>query len=364
MMASMKISHDSLIEYSDQAVTTFAPNHVVFVVPQSARVGSTHMLLLNDGRQVEYSLPIGTVPGETHTVRVDSGMMKREVTIVKKDGERNLGIVLTDRGDGRHPVVTKLMEEGAALELLTVGDVIIKVSEGPNVTAEATDAEALGRLLRSARGTLKLQVLRPEKDVPTRVLHSCFLSKRSPKSVLGNRAWQRRWFELDPEKITYWELQSFKKRSYLGSSRGAIALADVVGVRLSADPKAARFVNVLMKNQRMFELLAPNATAATSFAEAVRLAMIHHIDAHGVSTKSAVDVSDAVPQPPLEKWTTVDPSELVDDTGEPPLAEPLANDALAQLAVEQQMTELVAAAGDLTLPSGETRERASTSIAY
>jgi hypothetical protein len=288
-------------------VATFAPNHAAFVVPEGAKPGDKHKIQLSDGREVEYTLPPGSVAGEEHTVRIDSGLMKKELTVVKQAKDDRLGMMLTDPDDGRHPIVTK-MGEGVAVGIVQVGDVLLSVSEGSRVTVEASDTEEWGRLLRSARGTLKLTVLRPVVDAPMRVLHSGFLSKRSPKTVLGMQAWQKRWFELDADKITYWELHAFQQCSYLGSQKGVIALGDVAGVRLSVDPKAQKIVNVLMKSKRagqkrMYEFAAADAEQATAFAEALRAALVAVLDA-GAKPAAGADASEAVDISELSMATT------------------------------------------------------------
>lgn len=286
------------LSLKDDAAVTFAPNHINFVVPADAELGTYYLIDLDDGRQIKYELTAPAKAGEEHTVRIDSTVSKMSLTVTKGGKETKLGLTITNVGDDRHPVVTKVAEEGAAAGIVQEADIILSVSEG-SFTVEATDHDSTSRLLRSARGTLKLEVLRPVPDVPTRILHSGFLHKRSPKTLLGASTWQRRWCELTTTQMIYWELNTYgaQKRSFLGAERGRIPLDQVAGVRTEAGGKGKanpRRVDVLMKNKRMFELAASSAEEASAFASAIRDALL------------AVLTAQPAPEytPPEEETTT------------------------------------------------------------
>lgn len=263
------------IESAEQ--TTFV-NHTTFTTPRNAKAGDVHELPLSDGRTVEYVLPDDTVPGEEHVVRVASGLTKTEVTILMKQTAGRLGLSLTEFGNGKFPVVTETKNDGAASGKLLCGDVVLSVSDS-ELSVDARSRFDTNVLLLSACCKLNIEVLRPMADTPTRVLYSACLHKRSPQAVLGVQAWQRRWFEIDAEKITYWEIETVGGRSFLGEAKGRIILTDIAGVRLAGnrDPKDAasgRLIDVLMKqshgdHRRMYQLRADDKITARAFAQAL-----------------------------------------------------------------------------------------------
>jgi len=287
---------DALSKSSLEEAVTFAPNHVRFVVPEGgAEEGSVHAIDMEDGRKVEYMIAKSAAAGEEHVVRVDSSVNKMSLTLVKKDKDQRLGITLTNQGDERHPVVTDMVDSGAAAGIVKVGDTFLTISEGSAVTF-CSDHDSTSRLLRSARGTLKIEVMRPEVDVPTRIFHSGFLHKRSPKKFLSASVWQRRWFELTATQLIYWELHIHatgpKSQSFLGAQRGSIALSEVAGVRTdAAGSKGAnpRRLDVLMKTNRMFELAAASADDATAFATAIRDTLLGVLKAEPAPDASAAE---------------------------------------------------------------------------
>ena len=253
----------------------FVPSHTEFTIPADAKEGDCHVLSLEDGRDVEYTLPKGVVAGEVHIVRVDQATKTIKVTVHKAEASK-LGIVLSNLDDGRHVVCTEIQETGAlhGKGLMHVGDVILSVSavvppSTKPTTLEATHHRSVGGLLQSAVGEIHFEVERPEPAIPTRILHSAFLSKRSPNVIFGKSVWQRRWFELASSHLSYWELSersddSAKSQSFLGTQRGMIALMDVAGVRVDrADP---RHFDILMKNKRLYQFYAPKPGQAAEFA--------------------------------------------------------------------------------------------------
>lgn len=63
-----------------------------------------------------------------------------------------------------------------------------------------------GELIKAAIGKITLGIRRTRTSSPVvPILTNGMLSKRSPKSVIGIHAWQSRYFELSPLRITYYE---------------------------------------------------------------------------------------------------------------------------------------------------------------
>ena len=61
-------------------------------------------------------------------------------------------------------------------------------------------------LIKSAIGKLTIDIKRSRPGAPVvPILTNGMLSKRSPKALIGIHAWQSRYFELSPGRITYYE---------------------------------------------------------------------------------------------------------------------------------------------------------------
>jgi len=277
-----------------------------------------------------------------HIVRVDQATKTIKVTVHKAEASK-LGIVLSNLDDGRHVVCTEIQETGAlhGKGLMHVGDVILSVSavvppSTKPTTLEATHHRSVGGLLQSAVGEIHFEVERPEPAIPTRILHSAFLSKRSPNVIFGKSVWQRRWFELASSHLSYWELSersddSAKSQSFLGTQRGMIALMDVAGVRVDrADP---RHFDILMKNKRMFQLAVPTAEERGPWCDALKQGFVDALaaDAAGVSLEPPA-TPDAPPAPPapqdeLEQSMRDEGDEQADLEGadKPPTLDPSAS---------------------------------------
>jgi len=278
----------------------FVPSHTKFTVPADGKAGDCHTLSLEDGREVQYTIPKGCTPGELHIVRVDQATKTMTVAVHKGDKNSKLGIVLTDFEGDRHPVCTTIRERGFlhGLGLILVGDVFLAVSATVPPAKEPTKHEATNHqevsdLLKSAVGEIKIEVERPEPAIPTRILHAGFLSKRSPKEVLGQGVWQRRWFELVASHLSYWELNErsdgVSSHSFLGTQRGTIALVDIAGVR--QDRHDARRFDVLMKNKRLFQFYAAKPEQAADFASHINQALLDVLTVDPAPT-AVIDVSD------------------------------------------------------------------------
>jgi len=180
---------------------------------------------------------------------------------------------------------------------MMVGDVVLSVScDLPEPrTVEATHPEQTAGVLRSAAGTVRLEVLRPKPAPPNRVLQSGFLHKRSPKGVIGVHAWQSRWFELSPTHLSYWELAIRSTGAddepgtlvafFLDRQAGSVALADVAGLR--EDRANLRRLDVLLKRGRMFQLAAPGADERAQWAAALQAAWVDTLAAPPSSSHAA-----------------------------------------------------------------------------
>ncbi|KAL1510958.1 hypothetical protein AB1Y20_005784 [Prymnesium parvum] len=288
-------------------MATFDPEHKKFVVPPGLKEGDTQKLLLDDGRTCMYTLPRGSKPGETHIIRADHGTKKMMLRIEKPDASTRLGLIMWNKGDEKHPVCKEVRPDGAASGIVLPGDVLLTVSVDLPVpkAIEATSLHGTAELLRAATGIVRIAVMRPQPAPPSRVLHSGFMHKRSPKSLIGVHAWQNRWFELSPTRITYWELALHSAQAdldgqihfFLGEQRGTIALADMAGVR--EDRSNLRRIDILMKNKRMFVLAVPSAEDRQPWCEALRQALLDALSAaaEGVSLEPA----GSLPEPRQEK---------------------------------------------------------------
>lgn len=181
-------------------MSSFDPEHKSFVVPKGAKPGDTEKISLPDGRICKYILPRGSKPGETHVIRADQGMKKILLRLEKKEASSRLGIILVKLSNEKHLVCQRVDSEGIAAGVVLPGDIMLSLSADLPVAKaiEAKSLPATADLLQTAVGLVRIEVMRPTPAPPTRVLHSGFMFKRSPKSLIGVHAWQNRWFELSP----------------------------------------------------------------------------------------------------------------------------------------------------------------------
>ena len=76
-------------------------------------------------------------------------------------------------------------------------------------------------------------------------------ARHATQGLPGAHTWQRRWFELQPTQLVYWELSKIADGVV---KKGYVLLKEVVGIRAhQRDPK--RF-DLLLVSKRLFELKA------------------------------------------------------------------------------------------------------------
>ena len=94
------------------------------------------------------------------------------------------------------------------------------------------------------------------------------MKKKSPKGLKGFHAWQMRWFELTKVKLAYWEV------SMEGAvdEKGAVLIGDLAGVRKHV--KDGERLDLLLKNNRLFQLCAPSNAERDEWAVKLQEAMV------------------------------------------------------------------------------------------
>jgi len=272
----------------------FDPKLRSIYAPEKAKPGQRVELGEHNGVSTYAKMPLSLEQGQILLFRMpESKRAPVEVTIEKGEGS-TLGLSLEADDVNSHPRVRDISSEGVAKDLVKVGDLLTHIS-GTSATASVKGAllgtQKPAEMLRKATGTLRLSILREMPQEALLVHKHGLLSKRSPKSVAGMRAWQQRYFELSPERLTYYELVVCGTPSgepTIGKSeKGAIALSELVGVREhQSSPK--RF-DLLMKNKRMFELNAFSDTERKEWAVAIQQALLGALTA----ASSAVSLEES-----------------------------------------------------------------------
>ena len=134
---------------------------------------------------------------------------------------------------------------------------------------------------------MTIDVRRTKSSPVVPILVNGMLSKRSPKSLVGLHAWQQRYFELSPGRITYYEFIEVypplpSPPVLIPEERGFMALGDLAGVR--EDRGNERRFDLLMANKRLFQLAAPDKPQRDIWVKSVQAALIAALSAKAAGT--------------------------------------------------------------------------------
>lgn len=164
-------------------------------------------------------------------------------------------------------------------------------------------------MLRSAIGQINVTVRRSKPTLAQPVLKCGFLSKLSPKKVVGLSAWQSRWFELTPVALKYWEIVVGAEFSggpvvATATEKGSIPLLDMAGVKENKGKEASKRLDVLFVSKRLFQLLAPTTEDRDKWMVAIQQAMVTALSAKAEGL--SLEGDDAGASAPAAERTSAD----------------------------------------------------------
>eukprot|EP00316_Scyphosphaera_apsteinii_P023671 CAMPEP_0119314984 /NCGR_PEP_ID=MMETSP1333-20130426/34135_1 /TAXON_ID=418940 /ORGANISM="Scyphosphaera apsteinii, Strain RCC1455" /LENGTH=334 /DNA_ID=CAMNT_0007320197 /DNA_START=55 /DNA_END=1059 /DNA_ORIENTATION=+ len=253
-------------ELLDAVVPEFEPKLFWAVIPRGAKVGEK--LMLTD--ELFCILPDPEKWGRTMAFRSLNSGQKAVLKIeIRKEEGASLGVVL--HGD---PCLVREVSKGSsAAGLLFPGDEVAEVSgvsksgsvKCGSVNGEAPGAVQVKAMLDSIIGVVNVTVRRIAPVAARPVLMHGFLLKRSPRRVVGIRAWQDRYCEISTDRITYYEVSD---ATNVEVQRGEILLKDLVGV--CEDSKKEKRLSLKMKSKRIFEFSAHSAFERSRWAKVIR----------------------------------------------------------------------------------------------
>ena len=264
----------------------FNPGILQIEVPAGATAGAKVPVDLDKGRKGILVVPEGAAAGATLDCRPVEQWEEKIIEVEKKDQTVRLGITMASDGAESPWVSEDIAEEGAAHGKLERGDQITHVvctSAKSSVNQDAKGCEATSTIFKEAIGKIMISVRRPVPCAVSLVQMKGFLSKRSPKSFAGIHAWQQRWFELTPTKMTYYEVQTRGEDAdgvaVVAVEKGCIPLCELAGVRAVASGKGKARLDLLRSDSRIFQMMAPSPPERELWVKAINGAIISNLTA-------------------------------------------------------------------------------------